>query len=131
MGNFYFFLKPSPSSAVPCGMCNLFFSSLKLLFLSRIMTLEVPNIFLSLSPNQQRTLNKLPTDLRCRNCVNKASTQHTNLRQTCKNRVCNVYIFQLSFRFAYYGWWLGFLSALSSMPPRHLLLPTSKIFNGH
>ncbi len=30
-----------------------------------------------------------------------------------KNRVCNVYIFQLSFHFAYHSWWLGICSPSS------------------
>ena len=64
-----------------------------------------PKFFL---PNQQRTLDKLPTELRCRNFVSKHPTEYTNQRQTCKNvhAMCT-YIFQLSFHFAFHRWWLG------------------------
>ena len=52
-------------------------------------------------PNQQRTPNKLPTELRCRNFVNK----HRLSLQMCTYALC-IYI-QLSFHFAYHRWWLG------------------------
>ena len=35
-------------------------------------------------PNQQRTLNKLLTELRCRNFVTKHRAEHTNRRERCK-----------------------------------------------
>ena len=38
-------------------------------------------------PNQQLTLNKLPTELRYGSFVNKRRLEHTNRRQTCRN-VC-------------------------------------------
>ena len=50
-------------------------------------------------PNQQRTRNELPTELRRRRFVNKAPTGHTNRRKTCEKRVCNVYIFRPSSHF--------------------------------
>ncbi len=49
-------------------------------------------------PNQQRTLNKLPTELQCRNFVNK----HQLSIQVMQKHVFNVHIFQLSF-----CWWLA------------------------
>ncbi len=60
-----------------------------------------------LLPDQQRNLNKLPTELRCRNFVNK----HRLIIQIGAKRattgVCNVYVFRLSFHFACHHWWLG------------------------
>ena len=42
-------------------------------------------------PNQQRAFNKLPTELRCRNFVNKHPTEHTksapSVQKTCTRRV--------------------------------------------
>ncbi len=47
----------------------------------------------------QRTLNKLATELWCRNFVNK--TEHTkSVPNVQKKDVCNVHVFQLSFHFA-------------------------------
>ncbi len=59
-------------------------------------------------PNRQRTLNKLPTELRLKNFVNKHRLSIQNRRQTCKNRLCNVYMFRLSFHFlhATVGGWV-------------------------
>ena len=51
-------------------------------------------------PDQQRTLNKLPTDLRCRNFVGKHRLSTQNRCWTCKKkRARNVYVFRLSFHF--------------------------------
>ncbi len=58
-------------------------------------------------PNQQRTLNKLPTELRCRNFVVKHRLSMQIGGQACKRRVRNVYACQPSFHFAYHRWWLG------------------------
>ncbi len=58
-------------------------------------------------PNQQRTLNKLPTELRCRNFVTKHRLEHTNRYQNVQRLVCNVYMFRLSFHFAFHRWRLG------------------------
>ena len=67
-------------------------------------------------PNQQRTLNKLPTELRSRNFVDKHRLGITNQPQTCKNLYAK-YIFQLSFHFAYHRWWLGTLFHLMDVTP--------------
>ena len=53
-------------------------------------------------PNRQRTLSKLLTELRCRNVVNN---HQLSVQKTCMQRV--LYIFQLSFHFAFHRWWLG------------------------
>ncbi len=58
-------------------------------------------------PNQERTLNKLSTELRCRNFVAEHRLSMQVGAQTCKNVACDVYVFQLSFRFACHRWWLG------------------------
>ena len=58
-------------------------------------------------PNQQRTLEKLSTELRC-NIVLLLSTDWA--RKSAPNvqkHACNVYTFQLSFHFAYHHRWLG------------------------
>ncbi len=77
-------------------------------------------------PDQQRTLSKLPTELRCRHFVNKhrLSTQiGARCAKTCMQYVCN--IFQLSFHFAYHRWWLGSTSTTKvlSVPPSFALPP--------
>ena len=56
-------------------------------------------------PNQQHTLNKLPTELQCRNFVNKHQLTipvqiGVKRAKTCSN-------VQLSFHFAHHPWWLG------------------------
>ena len=56
-------------------------------------------------PNQQRTLNKLPTELRRRSFV--AKHQLSMQIGTKRAKMCNVYMFRLSFHFAYHRWWLG------------------------
>ena len=58
-------------------------------------------------PNQQRTLNKFLTELRCRKFCQEAPTEHTNRAPNVQKHVCNVYVFQLSFHFAHLRWWLG------------------------
>ncbi len=58
-------------------------------------------------PNQQHTLNKVPTELRCRNFCQQAPTEHANRCQTCEKRACNVYTFQLSLHFAHHCCRLG------------------------
>ncbi len=67
-------------------------------------------------PNQQCTLNKLPTELQCRNIVN----EHRPSIQICAKhaKTCTqcVYIFRLSLYFAFHYWWLG----------GHTLLPWRK-----
>ncbi len=54
-------------------------------------------------PTSKRTLNRLPTELRCRNSVDKHRPGIASRRQTCKkkkrNRACNVCTFRLSFQF--------------------------------
>ena len=61
-------------------------------------------------PNQQRTLNKLPTELQCRTFVNKHRLSLQIWCQTCKrmclHAMCST-ILQLNFHFAYHRWWLG------------------------
>ncbi len=51
-------------------------------------------------PNRQRTLNKLPSELRCRNFCYQAPTEHASRCQTCEKCVRNAYVFRLSFHFA-------------------------------
>ncbi len=58
-------------------------------------------------PNQQHTLNKLPAELRCRNCINKHQLSMQVGAKRAKNCACNVYLFQLGFRFTYHSWWLS------------------------
>ncbi len=58
-------------------------------------------------PNQQRTLNKLPPELRRRNFVKKHRLNIANRRPNVQNCVRNVYLFRLSFHFACHRWWLG------------------------
>ena len=82
-----------------CG-CSFFFS--RVFFVARCRPLLFPVSQMEV-PNQQRTLNELPTELRYRNFV----TKHTNRRQTCKKFVCNVHVLQLNFHFACHRWWLG------------------------
>ena len=54
-----------------------------------MFALSIPPIILSSSPtghpNQQRTLDRLPTELRCRNFVTKRRLMHTSRCQKCKN----------------------------------------------
>ncbi len=58
-------------------------------------------------PNQRRTLNKLPTELRRRNFAYQVPTEHTNWCQTCKNlQATCMHIFQLSSPILH-RWWLG------------------------
>ncbi len=82
-----------------------------------------------LLPNQQRTLNKLPSELRCRNFVNK---HRLNIQIAAKRqkRVCNVYVFQLSFHSAYHHWWLGAAAgAVAAVAFLHPPPPFSISFN--
>ncbi len=58
------------------------------------------------APNQQRTLNKLPTELRCRNFLISTDWE-CKLMPNVQKHVRNVYIFQLSFHFTCHRWWLG------------------------
>ncbi len=59
-------------------------------------------------PNQQRTLNNLPNELRCRNFVTKHQLSILQIgTKRAKTCTCNVYIFQLSFHFGCHRWWLG------------------------
>ncbi len=50
--------------------------------------------------NQQRALNKPPTELRCENYVDKHRPIMRSGAKTCKKHVRNVYVFRLSFHFA-------------------------------
>ena len=59
-----------------------------------------------LQPNQQRTL-KLPTELQHKKFVNKHRLSRHKSAPNVQKRVCIVYMFQLSFHFAYDHWWLG------------------------
>ncbi len=59
------------------------------------------------SPNQQRTLHKLPPELRRRNFVSKHRLSIQKRCQMRKKCVRNVYIFRLSSHFARHRWWLG------------------------
>ncbi len=54
------------------------------------------------TPNQQRTFNKLLTELRRRNFVNKHRRSIKIGAQRAKKRACNVYVLQLSFCVAYH-----------------------------
>ncbi len=66
-------------------------------------------------PNQQRTLHKLPPELRRTNFVTKHRLSMQIAAQTCKKRVPNVYTCSdLSSHFAYRRWWLG--ARLSGKP---------------
>ncbi len=56
-------------------------------------------------PNQQRTLNKLPTDPRCRNFVTKRRLSIQVGVKCAKKHVCNVYVFQLSILHITVGGW--------------------------
>ena len=65
---------------------------------------EKEDIFLSPSlkvwvPNQQLTLNKPPTELRCKKFANKHRPSMQIRRQRCKRRVRNVCTFRPSFHF--------------------------------
>ncbi len=60
-----------------------------------------------LQPNQQRTLNKPLTELRCRNFVDKHRLSMQIGAQMCKNVYAMSYVFRLSFCFACHRWWLG------------------------
>ena len=51
------------------------------------------------APNQQRTLNKLPTELRCRDFVNNHRLSMQNREPNVRKRACDVYVFQPSFHF--------------------------------
>ncbi len=64
-------------------------------------------------PNRQRTLNKLRTELRCTNFVDEHRLSIQIGAKRAEKRVCNVYVFQLSFHFAYHRWWLGTISSRS------------------
>ncbi len=59
------------------------------------------------APNQQRTLSKLPTELRRRNFVNKRRLSMQIGTQTCENTCATCTVFRLSFHFAYHRCWLG------------------------
>ena len=60
-------------------------------------------------PYQQRTLNRLPTELWRKNFVTKAPTEHAARRQACKNVYPTCACSSPSFRFACHRWWLGTL----------------------
>ncbi len=97
------------ASGKPLFFCVALFLLYCLLFrLHRMMMMMMMMINKSAyTPNQQRTLNKLPTELRCRNFDKYAPTELTNRVPDLQKRVGNVYIFQLSFHFACHRWWLG------------------------
>ncbi len=50
-------------------------------------------------PNQQRTLNKLPTELRRRNFVDEHRLSMQNWCPNMQKRACTVHVLQLSFHF--------------------------------
>ncbi len=82
-----------------------FFLSLSLFF----RTLRHRNI---VDPERKNPTNNalsinFPTELRRKIFVNKAPTEHANRAPNEQKRVCNVYIFRLSFHFACHRWWLG------------------------
>ena len=69
------------------------------------------------NPNQQRTLNKLPSELCCRKSCYEAPTEHASRRPNVRKRQRDVYLFRLNFHFACHGSWLGFHV---SIPPSFL-----------
>ncbi len=58
-------------------------------------------------PNQQRTLNKLPTELRCRNFANNHRLGAQICAKRAKTCVQSVYVLRTSFHFACHRRWLG------------------------
>ena len=73
-------------------------------------------------PNQQRTLNKLPPELRCRNFV----TKHRLSMQIGTKGVWNVYMFH----FACHRWWLGRGIESSSMQVKgHFLIHVVLVYD--
>ncbi len=77
------------------------------------------NCQLWLLPTNNVLLNKLPPELRGRNLVSKHRVSIRIGAQTCEKHVCNVYIFRLSFHFAYQRWWLGRFVSNTSPPCTH------------
>ncbi len=64
-------------------------------------------------PTNNATLNKLPTELQCKNFDNKHRLRmliSAKRTKTCMHYVR--YIFQLSFHSAYHRWWLGNAAAI-------------------
>ncbi len=60
------------------------------------------------TPNQQRTVDRLPPEFRCRNFVNEHRPSMQVGRQSVRRtRTCNVHAFRLSFHFACHRWRLG------------------------
>ena len=64
-----------------------------LLFLFSLLVLFPTRRETERDPNQQRTLNKLPPELRRRNFVAKHRLSMQVGAQTCEKRVCDVYVF--------------------------------------
>ncbi len=73
-------------------------------FCNSFCTLELLHV-----PNQQRTLNELPTELRCQKFVNKHRLSSKKIGAKCVKTCmqCVYTVFQLSLHFAYHRWWLG------------------------
>ncbi len=67
------------------------------------------NFSLLIPPDQQRTLNKLPTQIRCRNSATEHRLGHTNQSQTCRNVCAMCTSSNRVSIFACRSWWLGLL----------------------
>ena len=59
------------------------------------------------APNRQRTLNRLPPELRCRNLVTKHRVSTQVAAPNMRKRACDLHVFRLSFHFAHHRCWLG------------------------
>ncbi len=60
------------------------------------------------NPNQQRTLNKLPTELQNTKILISTNWEYKSAPNMQKH-VRNVYMLRLSFHFAHHRWWLGWI----------------------
>ncbi len=101
-------------------------SSLTLMFLSRDIPLLLHNPtgsnlvlyvrYRRYIPDQRRTLNGLPPELRCRNFVDKHRPSMRIGRQTCRNVYHNVCVFRLSFHFAFHPLVVGLTCCTADLP---------------
>ncbi len=75
-------------------------------------------------PNQQRILNRLPPELRCRNSVNEHRLSIQSRRQACKyvHAMCTYSNWASILHATIGGWDAGFRCSLFFLPPSTFLL---------
>ena len=79
-------------------------------FFNGMSTIKTLFSRLQLKPNQQRTLMYYTLSSNAEILLISTNSAYKSAPKVQKKRVCNVYVFQLSFHFAYHRWWLGSVS---------------------